>query len=127
MTDEFLTVFYDGACPLCRREIAHLQRLAAKRGGAGLVFVDLTATANESGLPQGVCRDTLMARFHVLQPDGTFLSGAAAFAAVWARLPGWRWLARVAALPGGLAALERLYRLFLRVRPRLQRWVSRWA
>lgn len=65
-------------------------------------------------------RATLLARFHVQHPDGSRLDGAAAFVAMWARLPGWRWLARLARLPGGLTILEWAYRGFLRVRPRLQ-------
>ena len=70
-------------------------------------------------------RAALMARFHVQQADGSRLSGAAAFVAMWARLPGWRWLARLAQLPGAMPVLELAYRGFLRVRPWMQAWARR--
>lgn len=122
--DDTLTVLYDGACPLCRREIAHVQSLAARPAGArppggGLCFVDLSAPAAATALPADE-RAALLARFHVQRADGTRLQGAAAFVAMWQRLPGWRWLARVARLPGVLPLLERAYNGFLRVRPLLQ-------
>ncbi len=112
-----LTVLYDGACPLCQREIAHVQGLAASRPDSGLCFLDVSDA--RLALPDAE-RATLLARFHVQHPDGSRLDGAAAFVAMWARLPGWRWLARLARLPGGLPILEWAYRGFLRVRPRLQ-------
>lgn len=114
---EALTVLYDGACPLCRREIAHVQGLAAHRPDSALCFIDVSAA--ESPVPPQE-RARLLARFHVQLADGSRLDGAAAFVAMWARLPGWRWLARAARLPGALPALEWAYRGFLRVRPRLQ-------
>lgn len=126
MTTETLTVLYDGGCPLCRREIAHARRLAAARGGAGLAFVDIAEGSTGCALPPGTTRAQLLARFHVRRADGQLLDGAAAFAAMWSRLPGWRWLARLARLPGGLAVMERSYRAFLRLRPRLQRLAARW-
>lgn len=116
-----LTVLYDGGCPLCRREIAHMQGLAQRQGDAGLCFVDISAdTACDAAE-----REALLARFHVQRGDGTRLDGAAAFVALWQRLPGWRWLARLARLPGALPLLERAYRGFLRVRPALQRLARR--
>ena len=76
-------------------------------------------------LPTDASREQLLARFHVRGADGQLLSGAQAFLALWAVLPGWRWLARVGRVPGGAWVMERVYRLFLRARPVLQRWASR--
>lgn len=65
-----------------------------------------------------------MKRFHVYAADGRVFVGAAAFVAVWRHLPGWRWAARAASLPGALAALEQVYRSFLIVRPLLAKLVT---
>lgn len=108
------TVLYDGSCPLCSAEIGLYRRLDAR---GALTLLDVSGDAE---LPAGLSRDTAMARFHVMA-DGRLLSGAAAFAAVWRRLPGWRWLARLSDLPGMLWLMERAYRAFLPVRPLLSR------
>jgi predicted DCC family thiol-disulfide oxidoreductase YuxK len=115
-----LTVLYDGACPLCRREIGVYRGL---RSSTPVCFADVSDAAQP--LPPGTTREQLLARFHVRGSDGQLLSGAQAFLALWATLPGWRWLARVGRLPGAPWAMERVYRLFLHVRPALQRWASR--
>ena len=115
-----LTVLYDGACPLCRREIGIYRGL---RPHTPVCFADLSDIA--SPLPIGTTREQLMARFHVREADGRLLSGAPAFLALWAVLPGWRWLALAGRLPGAAWTMERLYRFFLRWRPALQRWASR--
>ena len=116
-----LTVLYDGACPLCRREIGVYRGL---RANAPVDFFDVSDAAQP--LPPGTVRGQLMARFHVRLADGELLSGANAFLALWAALPGWRWLALAGRLPGAAWVMERAYRLFLRGRPTLQRWVARW-
>ena len=64
-------------------------------------------------------RDELLARFHARE-DGHMLTGAAAFAAMWRAIPTLRLLGNAARSPWVLAMLERLYRAFLIVRPRLQ-------
>lgn len=108
-----LTVWHDGACPLCRREIALMRRL--DRAGA-IRFVD--AADGDSLCP--VDRADLLARFHARE-DGVMLSGAAAFAAMWRAIPLLRPLGVAARRPWVLALLERAYLGFLRIRPRLQR------
>ncbi|HEY1058172.1 MAG TPA: DUF393 domain-containing protein [Limnobacter sp.] len=119
-----LTVLYDGACPLCQREIAHVKRLADGQGNTGLCFQDVSTPApTDPALAAEQAR--LLTRFHVELSDGTRLSGAAAFVAMWERLPGWRWLAFVARLPGMLTVMEFAYRGFLKIRPRLQHLARR--
>lgn len=113
-----LTVLYDGSCPLCRREVGVYQGLQPRQP---IAWQDVSAT--HAQLPGDGQRQTYMARFHVQQADGTVLSGAAAFVALWAILPGWRWLARLAALPGITPCMEWLYCRFLVVRPWLQKAV----
>lgn len=119
-----LTVLYDGACPLCRREIAVYRDLKPLEPGSPVSFADISNTAVQ--LPPGISREELLARFHVQGRDGQLLSGAQAFLTLWAALPGWRWLALVGRLPGASWAMERMYRLFLRWRPMLQRLAARW-
>jgi predicted DCC family thiol-disulfide oxidoreductase YuxK len=121
---EALTVLYDGACPLCRREMAVYRDLQPLQQDSPVCFADVSNTAVP--LPIGTTREQLMARFHVQDRDGQLLSGAVAFLALWAALPGWRWLALAGRLPGAAWLMERLYRLFLRWRPMLQRWAARW-
>lgn len=118
-----LTVLYDGACPLCRREIGVYRGLKPLRSDAPVCFADVNDTALP--LPPGTTREQLLARFHVRGHDGELLSGAQAFLALWAALPGWRWLARAGRLPGVAWVMERTYRLFLRWRPALQGWARR--
>jgi ubiquinone biosynthesis monooxygenase Coq7 len=124
-TPQTLTVLYDGGCPLCRREIAHVKGLADRRSDSALCFVDISGSADASARFAAE-RSALLARFHVERADGSRLDGAAAFVAMWARLPGWRWLARLARLPGVLVVLERAYRGFLHLRPAMQRMARRW-
>jgi predicted DCC family thiol-disulfide oxidoreductase YuxK len=126
-----LTVLYDGACPLCRREIAHYQSLARALADAAdgdpaapaVHFADVSDPA--VALPPQRTRAQLLRRFHVRRADGTLVDGAAAFVVLWARLPGWRWLARLARVPGVTPLLELSYRAFLPLRPALQRWARR--
>jgi predicted DCC family thiol-disulfide oxidoreductase YuxK len=99
-----LRILYNGACPICAREIAHYRRLATGCGAA-IAFDDLT-TADLS--PWGLTADAARRRLHAR--DGTVrLAGLAAFRALWARLPGWRWLARLTGLPGVQALADWAY------------------
>ncbi len=114
-----LSVLYDGSCPLCRHEIGIYRGI---RPDVPVCFTDISGALP---LPPGTTRAQLLARFHVRTADGQLLSGAQAFLALWARLPGWRWLARFGRLPFVASVMEQAYRSFLRVRPRMQRWARR--
>lgn len=111
-----LTVFHDGACPLCAREIALMRRL--DRRGA-IAFVDVA----DPGASCPIDRHAALARFHAIE-DGRLLSGAAAFAAMWRAIPVLRPLGLAARNATVLKFLDRLYNRFLTVRPRLQRWLA---
>ncbi|MFN3960688.1 MAG: thiol-disulfide oxidoreductase DCC family protein [Parvularculaceae bacterium] len=114
MTNPTLTVWFDGACPLCAREIALMRRLDSQ---GAIDFVDVAS-------PGAACpldRAELLARFHARERDGPIVSGAAAFAAMWRAIPLLRPLGLIAKVPPALWLLERLYRLFLRARPAILR------
>lgn len=117
-----LTVYYDGACPLCSLEIAHYR---SRPGAERMRFVD--AASPGAPLGAGLERDAALRRFHVRDEQGRLRSGAAGFVAIWALLPGWRWLARLARVPGLLWLMERGYRAFLPLRPYLARLAAKRA
>ncbi len=109
-------VLFDGACPLCVREVAFYRRL---RGADSLDWVDVSKSGEAAVC--GVGREQALARFHVVMPGGEAISGAAGFVQVWKRLPAFRPLAWMFSFPGGVWLLERAYLGFLRIRPFLQK------
>jgi predicted DCC family thiol-disulfide oxidoreductase YuxK len=120
-TQDKPTVLYDGACPLCVREIAFYRN---KRGAERLEWRDIS-TASDGAQVCGVDAASAKARFHVVMPDGTPRVGAAGFIEIWKALRAFRWLGRLTDNAPIRWLLDRGYDLFLRVRPRLQRFVAR--
>ena len=112
-TEGPIQVFYDGGCPVCSREIAFYR---ARPGADGFAWVDASQVP-EAELGSGLSRDAALARMHVRLADGRLLTGAAAFAQMWRRMPGLGWLGRLLAVPPLGACAELAYRLFLRLRP----------
>ena len=115
MTQAF-TVYFDGACPLCAREVSFYQRQA---GAQNIAWVDA------SGSPDGALGTDLDAcdalkRFHVRDETGRLFSGARAFAKLWAKLDRFRVIGVVAQRPPIVWVLEGLYRFFLPLRPGVQ-------
>ena len=108
-----ITVWYDGSCPLCLREIALMRRWDTQKA---IEFIDVASS--DAACP--LDRSLLLKRFHACE-DGNMLSGAAAFAAMWRAIPLLRPLGLIAKNKVILAGLERLYLGFLRIRPRIQR------
>ena len=90
----WLTVFYNGACPVCRAEISHYR----KGSSDGITWVDL-AEQPDALADHGVDRDQALQRLHAQTPDGTVVAGVPAFLSLWAALPRYRWLGRVFGLP----------------------------
>ena len=113
-----VTVWYDGACPLCLKEIAFMRKIDKNNA---IQFVDIAENVPEN-CP--IDQAELLARFHA-EENGKILSGAAAFAAMWRAIPMLRPLGLFAKIPAVLWLLERAYRIFLRYRPRLQKLVAR--
>jgi len=108
-------VLYDGSCPLCALEIKQYQKI---KPDSPIHWVDVSSP--EFTAPLGQTKASLMQRFHVVQPNGELISGAAAFVSVWEKLPKFRYLAALSKLPGMLSIMEFGYVNFLKIRPRVQ-------
>jgi predicted DCC family thiol-disulfide oxidoreductase YuxK len=106
-----VTLWFDGGCPLCLREISVMRRLDKRQA---ISFIDVSS--ENSVCP--ISRAELLARFHA-QENGVMLSGAAAFAAMWRAIPVLRPLGLAARNPWVLSMLERLYIVFLKHRPQI--------
>lgn len=88
------TVIYNGACPICSREVDSYRRMA-EAARAPLRFADL----NDTDLGAlGLTPEAAARRLHVIE-NGRLVSGVDAFAALWREIPRLGWLARLVSLP----------------------------
>jgi 3-demethoxyubiquinol 3-hydroxylase len=108
-----LTVYFDGGCPVCSKEIAYYQRQA---GAQACEWIDASSCV-EAALGADLPRRAALGRFHVRHPNGELTSGMGGFAAMWRVLPKTAWLGRVASFGPMPFLLDQAYRAFLAVRP----------
>ncbi len=123
-----MTLYFDGACPLCAAEI---RMLAARNRHQLLRFVDISQPGVE--LPCAVVCSQAMDNIHAVLDDGRTLIGVQVFAEAYRRadLP---WLAWLFSRPGLRWLLEPAYAVFARHRASISALVgppllrlARWA
>lgn len=107
-----LTVYFDGACPVCAREIAAYRR---QPGAEACDWVD-AAACDDPALGPGLNRQAALARLHVRRPDGSLVQGMRGFATLWQALPRTAWLGRLVARGPMPALLDGAYAGFLHLR-----------
>lgn len=92
-----VTTFYNGDCPICRTEVNHYRRIDRDQA-LGLGWCDISqhpVAADRLGLNG----ETMKRRLHAVDEQGQLHSGIDAFILLWSRLPRFRWLSRMVALP----------------------------
>lgn len=116
-------LLYDGACPLCLREVNFLSRRDA---GRGLVaFTDIAADDYDPAENGGIDFETAMGRIHAITADGTILKNVAVFRHVYTVL-GMGWVYAATQWPVVGPIVDKVYevwadwRLALTGRPKLQ-------
>jgi predicted DCC family thiol-disulfide oxidoreductase YuxK len=111
-----MILLYDGACPLCRREVESLGR---RDGGRGAIrFVDVDDPLYDPDAFQGISYREAMGRVHGITADGRVLRDLAVFQEAY-RLVGLGWIYAPVEWPviGPLAQV--VYRLWARLRLRI--------
>ena len=113
---EKLTLFYDGACPLCQAEILFLSR----RNQAGLLdFVDINSERFDSA-KIGISCDQALAAMYGQYDNGVLIQGATVFPEAYRRadLPFLAWIFSRESLQG---ILQAAYRFFAKNRHAISR------
>ena len=106
-----IEVFFDGACPLCMREIHMLRRKDKQQHIRFTDIADPEFDAATIGMPWA----TLMARIHGRLPDGTLVEGVEVFRRLYAAV-GFSTIVAATRLPLIAPLLDFSYRLFAKNR-----------
>ncbi len=109
-----IEVFYDGACPLCMREIRMLRGRDRRQR---IRFVDIAADSFDAA-SVGLSWKALMDRIHGRLPDGTLVEGVEVFRRLYAAV-GFGPLVALTRLPGVTQLLDLAYHAFAKNRLRL--------
>jgi predicted DCC family thiol-disulfide oxidoreductase YuxK len=107
-------VFFDGNCPLCRREIDFLRRRDKR---TRLTFTDIAAAEFDASR-YGLTMNDFMAQIRGRQRDGRWVQGVEVFRQLYAAV-GFRWAVRISRLPGLSWLLDVAYGWFAKNRLRL--------
>ena len=90
-----ITVFYDGKCSLCSKEINIYKNHAIS---LPFKWVDITSTPHELTQHDFSITEGLK-KLHAMDGQGHFHIGVDAFILIWRNIPQWRFLAHIVDLP----------------------------
>ena len=103
-----VTVFYDGLCGLCSREIAHYKKIAPD----GIFkWVDVNRNANALDKYNIEITDALK-ELHVIDKNGVVQKGVKSFQVIWEQLPRWNLLSRLLQLRAVFLVADFIYKRF---------------
>lgn len=72
-----IRMLYDGACPLCMREVEFLMKRDAGRGR--IDFVDVASPSYTAGANYGITYQQAMEKIHAIESDGRIITGIEVF------------------------------------------------
>lgn len=110
-----LTIFFDGGCPLCKREVDFLQ---SKNQKGYLKFIDINNSDFYLDFKYGITYKQAMNRIHALQSDGSIIKDINVFQEAY-RLIGLGWVYAPTKIPIFDKIFEFIYRLWAKYRLRL--------
>ena len=116
MKSSTLTLLYDGACPLCLREVRALRAMDADR--CGICFIDIDSSDYDPAAHKGISYREAMGRMHAITGDGRVIKDVAAFREAY-RLVGMGWLYAPTTWPIIAPLVDYIYRLWAHWRLRL--------
>ena len=90
-----ITVFYDGQCGLCLKEINHYKKIAPPNI---FEWKDITLSANFL-LSENISRTESLKRLHAKDAKGKLHTGIDAFILIWCQLKCWKVMALIIRLP----------------------------
>ncbi|WP_417552585.1 thiol-disulfide oxidoreductase DCC family protein [Marinomonas fungiae] len=114
-----VTLFYDGHCPLCMKEIALLQRYNTEQR---LKLVDIHSEVFDTLYPQ-IDKQAADRLLHAIDHNGQLLTGLDANVAVWQAVGKHKWLT-VLRWPVIRWFADRGYLLFAKHRHKISFWLT---
>ncbi len=116
------SVYYNGACPVCRTEMSHYAR-RCEAAAVPVTFIDSSIRYDDLA-EYGLRREHLQRRLYLKSANGQILSGVAALTRLWAQTPGYQWLSKVVSLPIVRPIAEGLYdHIAVPVLVAVEKWV----
>jgi predicted DCC family thiol-disulfide oxidoreductase YuxK len=103
-----ISVFFDGKCNLCSKEINYYQRIAPKNT---FNWVDITKTPGELDKFEIKLSDGLRL-MHVADSRGNIFTGVDAFIIMWKQIKYWKFLGLFVSLPIVKQITKLLYQYF---------------
>ena len=107
-----LTIFFDGGCPLCKREVDFLR---SKNQKGYLNFIDINCYDFSLDLKYGITYKQAMDRIHALKSDGSVIKDIKVFQEAYS-LIGLGWIYAPTKLPFLDKFFEIIYRLWAKYR-----------
>ena len=107
-----LTIFFDGGCPLCKREVDFLQ---SKNQKGALRFIDINTSDFSSDLKNGITYKQAMDRIHAMKSDGSVIKDIKVFQEAYS-LIGLGWIYAPTKLPILDKSIEFIYGLWAKYR-----------
>ncbi len=120
ITHTAITVYFDGVCQLCSKEINYYKKIAPP---GSFEWIDI-ARNSDALKDQNISQQEALLYLHVKDLSGEIHVGVDAFKLIWNQLPRWQYVATLLGVPPINYIAKILYSSFARLRFRRSKHCS---